>query len=124
ASLIINALKNFSRTPKNEDKRKFSILENIETVLLIYQYRMRGPSQMQTPSHAAAASPTARVAPSFRPASQATPKPGKAAALASAPATSASSDAAPPKTEAPKAPSKRLPAAAPKPADDGDWDEF
>ncbi|MDF3820991.1 ATP-binding protein [Leptospira sp. 96542] len=42
ASLIINALKNFSRTPKNEDKRKFSILENIETVLLIYQYRMRG----------------------------------------------------------------------------------
>lgn len=42
SSKIILALKNFSRITKAEERRIFTLLENIETVLTIYQYRMRG----------------------------------------------------------------------------------
>jgi uncharacterized phage infection (PIP) family protein YhgE len=84
------------------------------------------PSQMPTPSHAArVSSPSARVTPASRPLSQTAAKTGKAAALASASSAAASPEAASPKADAPKAtPTKRLQAATPKPADDGDWDEF
>lgn len=42
SSKIILALKNFSRVTKAEERRIFTLLDNIETVLTIYQYRMRG----------------------------------------------------------------------------------
>ncbi|TGM59045.1 ATP-binding protein [Leptospira vanthielii] len=42
SSKIILALKNFSRVTKVEERRIFTLLENIETVLTIYQYKMRG----------------------------------------------------------------------------------
>ncbi|XDD54790.1 ATP-binding protein [Leptospira sp. WS4.C2] len=42
SSKTILALKNFSRVTKVEERRIFTLLENIETVLTIYQYRMRG----------------------------------------------------------------------------------
>lgn len=42
SSKTILALKNFSRVTKAEERRIFTLLENIETVITIYQYRMRG----------------------------------------------------------------------------------
>ncbi|MCG6139364.1 ATP-binding protein [Leptospira mtsangambouensis] len=42
SSKIILALKNFSRVTKVEERRIFTLLDNIETVITIYQYRMRG----------------------------------------------------------------------------------
>ncbi|WP_411821585.1 7TM diverse intracellular signaling domain-containing protein [Leptospira sp. 'Mane'] len=42
ASKIISALKNFSRVSKLEEKRVFDLIESIETVLTIYQYKMKG----------------------------------------------------------------------------------
>ncbi|MCT8333565.1 ATP-binding protein [Leptospira sp. 85282-16] len=42
SSKIILALKNFSRVTKAEERRIFTLLENIETVITIYQYKMRG----------------------------------------------------------------------------------
>lgn len=42
SSKTILALKNFSRVTKAEERRIFTLLENIETVLTIYQYKMRG----------------------------------------------------------------------------------
>lgn len=42
AAKIISALKNFSRVSKLEEKRIFDLVESIETVLTIYQYKMKG----------------------------------------------------------------------------------
>ncbi|MGJ4732467.1 ATP-binding protein [Leptospira levettii] len=41
SSKIILALKNFSRITHSEHRKIFTLLENIETVITIYQYRMR-----------------------------------------------------------------------------------
>ncbi|XDD47080.1 ATP-binding protein [Leptospira sp. WS39.C2] len=41
SSKIILALKNFSRVTHSEHRKIFTLLENIETVITIYQYRMR-----------------------------------------------------------------------------------
>ncbi|TGN06930.1 sensor histidine kinase [Leptospira ilyithenensis] len=41
ASKIISALKNFSRVSRLEEKRIFDLVESIETVLTIYQYKMK-----------------------------------------------------------------------------------
>lgn len=41
SSKIILALKNFSRITNSEHRKIFTLLENIETVITIYQYRMR-----------------------------------------------------------------------------------
>lgn len=41
SSKIILALKNFSRVTHSEQRKIFTLLENIETVITIYQYRMR-----------------------------------------------------------------------------------
>ncbi len=42
ASKIISALKNFSRNSKSEERRIFTLVDSIETVLTIYQYKMKG----------------------------------------------------------------------------------
>ncbi|ABZ93157.1 Sensor histidine kinase and response regulator of a two component response regulator [Leptospira biflexa serovar Patoc strain 'Patoc 1 (Ames)'] len=41
SSKIILALKNFSRVTHSEQRKIFTLLDNIETVITIYQYRMR-----------------------------------------------------------------------------------
>ncbi|TGK46578.1 ATP-binding protein [Leptospira bouyouniensis] len=41
SSKIILALKNFSRATHSEHRKIFTLLENIETVITIYQYKMR-----------------------------------------------------------------------------------